>query len=60
MGPSGSPDFANIGLPWIFGQLLSVVPSGPNFVFTWNVFASTGGAAGFVPIGTLIATVTPP
>ncbi len=60
MSPTGDPDFANAGLPWIFGQLVSVVPSGPNFIFTWNVFASGAGAAGFAPIGTLIATVTPP
>jgi hypothetical protein len=60
MGPTGSPDFVNAGLPWIFGQLVSIVPSGPNFVFTWNVFASGAGAAAFAPIGTLIITVTPP
>lgn len=60
MGPTGNPDFANFPLPWLFGQLVSIVPSGPNFVFTWNLFASGGGAAGFVPIGTLGIVITPP
>jgi hypothetical protein len=60
MNPAGSPDFANISLPWVFGQLVSIVPSGPNFVFTWNISASGGGGAGFVLLGTLSITVTPP
>ncbi|MBI2903202.1 MAG: hypothetical protein HYY12_06400 [Candidatus Methylomirabilis oxyfera] len=60
MNPAGSPDFANVLLPWVFGQIVSVVPSGLNFVFTWNLFGSGAGGAAFVPLGTLSITVTPP
>ena len=60
MNPTGSPDFANVGLPWLFGQIVSIVPSGPNFIFTWNLFVSGAGSAPFVPLGTLSITVTPP
>jgi len=57
---SGNPDFANTGgRPWVFGQLVSIVESGPTFTLTWNVSASTGGSAPFVPIGSLIIVVTP-
>lgn len=60
MNPTGSPDFANVGLPWLFGQIVSITPSGPNFVFIWNLFVSGAGSSPFVPLGTLSVTVTPP
>jgi hypothetical protein len=65
MTASGNPDFANVqgGRPWVFGQLVSVVKSGPisapTFTLTWNVSTSTGGSAPFVLIGSLTIVVTP-
>lgn len=61
MRPTGAPDFANFPLPWIFGQLVSIVQIGPSFALTWNVFLGAGGVdpSAFVPVGTLSITVTP-
>lgn len=61
LGPTGAPDFVNAPLPWVFGQLVSIVQSGSNFTLTWNIFVGPGGTntSSFMPAGTLVVTVAP-